>query len=172
MNVFLQCLNDFTRADWTRLSYGPWDLDNESALTVAKFILLYVWPVILPIQTDRWSPFHTPYCTFVYITHPTSPIHISILYQIFMIKVFIFSLSIASFAFYNVCVCCQLNKSILTLLKGEANVKLFERNRFPLLVKPPLDVILFSDCHLVILLDLVQTGQSFLRQGKDDATKA
>ena len=30
----------------------------------------------------------------------------------------------------------------------------------------------FSDCHLVLLLDLVQTGQSFLRQGKDDATKA
>ncbi|CAH3151990.1 unnamed protein product [Porites lobata] len=29
-----------------------------------------------------------------------------------------------------------------------------------------------TDCHLVILLDLVQTGQSFLRQGKDDATKA
>ncbi|KAL9983920.1 hypothetical protein ACROYT_G006166 [Oculina patagonica] len=29
-----------------------------------------------------------------------------------------------------------------------------------------------TDCHLVLLLDLVQTGQSFLRQGKDDATKA
>ena len=71
-----------------------------------------------------------------------------------------------------VCVCGHLNKSILTLLKGEANVKLFESNRFPLLVKRPLDVIVFSDCHLVILLDLVQTGQSFLRQGKDDATKA
>lgn len=80
--------------------------------------------------------------------------------------------SVSSFVFYNVCVCGQLNKSILTVLKGEANVRLFERNRFPLLVKPPLDVIMFSDCHLVILLDLVQTGQSFLRQGKDDATKA
>lgn len=51
-------------------------------------------------------------------------------------------------------------------------MKLFKRKRFPLLVKRPLGVILFSDCHLVILLDLVQTGQSFLRQGKDDATKA
>lgn len=29
-----------------------------------------------------------------------------------------------------------------------------------------------SDCHLVLSLDLVQTSQSFLRQGKDDATKA
>jgi len=29
-----------------------------------------------------------------------------------------------------------------------------------------------TDCFLVLLLDLVQTGQSFLRQGKDDATKA
>ena len=27
-NLFSQCLNYFTRADWTRLSYGPWDLDN------------------------------------------------------------------------------------------------------------------------------------------------
>lgn len=84
-----------------------------------------------------------------------------------MRKLSIVSLSGASFVFYNVCVCvvsCQL--------KGEANVKLFERNRFPFLVKRPCDVIVFSDCHLVILLDLVQTGQSFLRQGKDDATKA
>lgn len=89
-----------------------------------------------------------------------------------MRKLFIVSSSVASFVFHSVCVCGQLNKSILTLLKGEANVKLFERNRFPLLVKRPLDAIVFSDCHLVILLDLVQTGQSFLRQGKDDATKA
>lgn len=29
-----------------------------------------------------------------------------------------------------------------------------------------------TDCLLVLLLDLVQTSQSFLRQGKDDATKA
>lgn len=29
-----------------------------------------------------------------------------------------------------------------------------------------------SDCHFVVLLDLIQTGKSFLRQGKEDATKA
>ncbi|XP_074608699.1 cilia- and flagella-associated protein 46-like [Acropora palmata] len=29
-----------------------------------------------------------------------------------------------------------------------------------------------TDCHFVVLLDLVQTGKSFLRQGKEDATKA
>ena len=173
MNVFSQCLNDFTRGDWTRLSHGPWDLDNESALTMAQFIILCVWPVILPIQTDRWSPFHTPYYTFCLPT-PTSP-STPILYEIFMTKLFVVSLPFTWCKFrvlQRVCVCGQLNKSILTLLKGEANVKLLERNRFPLLIKRPLDVIMFSDCHLVILLDLVQTGQSFLRQGKDDATKA
>ena len=77
--------NDFTRGDWTRLSHGPWDLDNESALTMAQFIILCVWPVILPIQTDRWSPFHTPYYTFCLPT-PTSP-STPILYQIFMRKI-------------------------------------------------------------------------------------
>ena len=45
-----------------------------------------------------------------------------------MRKLFIVSLSGASFVFYNVCVCGQLNKSILTALKGEANVKPFERS--------------------------------------------
>lgn len=54
-------------------------------------------------------------------------------------SLFLYLLPGASFVFYNVCVCDQLNKSILTLtlLKGEANVKLLERNRFPLLVKRP-----------------------------------
>ena len=108
---------------------------------------------------------------YIFLPNPPSP-STHILYEIFIRKLSILSLSGASFVFYNVCVCGHLNKSILTLLKGEANVKLFESNRFPLLVKRPLDVIVFSDCHVVILLDLVQTGQSFLRQGKDDATKA
>ena len=90
MNVLSQCLNDFTRGDWTRLSHGPWDLDNESALTMAQFIILCVWPVILPIQTDRWSPFHTPYYTFCLPT-PTSP-STPILYEIFMTKLFVVSL--------------------------------------------------------------------------------
>ena len=90
MNVFSQCLNDFTRGDWTRLSHDPWDLDNESALTMAQFIILCVWPVILPIQTDRWSPFHTPYYTFCLPT-PTSP-STPILYEIFMTKLFVVSL--------------------------------------------------------------------------------
>lgn len=39
---------------------------------------------------------------------------------------------------------------------------------------PPnmLAAVSITDCHLVVLLDLVQTGHSFLRQGKDDAAKA
>ena len=90
MNVLSQCLNDFTRGDWTRLSYGPWDLDNENAVTVAQFIILCVRSVILPIQTDLWSPFHTPYYTFCLPT-PTSP-STPILYEIFMTKLFVVSL--------------------------------------------------------------------------------
>ena len=115
---------------------------------------------------------------YILFAHPNLPIHTHFIWNFYEknqnCSLFLYLLPGASFVFYNVCVCDQLNKSILTLtlLKGEANVKLLERNRFPLLVKRPLDVIVFSDCHLVILLDLVQTGQSFLRQGKDDATKA
>ena len=113
---------------------------------------------------------------YILFAHPNLPIHTHFISNFYEknqnCSLFFYLLPSASFVFYNVCVCGQLHKSILTLLKGEANLKLLERNRFPLLVKRPLDVIMFSDCHLVILLDLVQTGQSFLRQGKDDATKA
>ena len=112
---------------------------------------------------------------YILFAHPNLPIHTHFIWNFYDKTVrcfFTFYLVQVSCFTTCVCVCGQLNKSILTLLKGEANVKLLERNRFPLLIKRPLDVIMFSDCHLVILLDLVQTGQSFLRQGKDDATKA
>ena len=101
------------------------------------------------------------------LLHP-HPFYIKFLWENYSLFLYLVQVLL----FYNVCVCGQLNKSILTALKGEANVKPFERSWFPLLVKRPVDAIVFSDCHLVILLDLVQTGQSFLRQGKDDATKA
>ena len=80
---------------------------------------------------------------YILFAHPNLPIHTHFISNFYEknqnCSLFLYLLPGASFVFYNVCVCDQLNKSILTLtlLKGEANVKLLERNRFPLLVKRP-----------------------------------
>ena len=141
MNVLSQCLNDFTRGDWTRLSYGPWDLDNENAVTMAQFIILCQ---VRDSPNPDGPLVSIPYSLlYILFAHPNLPIHTHFISNFYEknqnCSLFLYLLPGASFVFYNVCVCGQLNKSILTLtlLKGEANVKLLERNRFPLLVKRP-----------------------------------